>query len=173
MSARLYVLPYFRTNNMTNNTKGIQAIESVWDYPRPPRAERTDKHVKVIAGGELIAESTHTVRILETSHPPVYYIPPEDVELELLTDGARKTLCEWKGFARYYTISVAGQRIENSAWYYRNPWPPYTMLQDYIAFYPQLMDACYVDGELVTPDPSSYYGGWITHDILGPFRKRQ
>jgi uncharacterized protein (DUF427 family) len=156
---------------MTNNTKNIQKKESVWDYPRPPRVEHTNRHIKVVARGQVIAESNRTIRVLETSHPPVYYIPPEDVRMDLLTIGDRKTLCEWKGFAQYYTINVGGQRIENSAWHYRNPWPPYTILQDHIAFYPQHMDACLVDGEIVRPDPDGYYGGWITHDIAGPFRK--
>lgn len=156
---------------MRNKSKNKQAKESVWDYPRPPRAEYTNKHVKVIAGGEVISESTRTIRVLETSHPPVYYIPPEDVRMDRLADGDLKTLCEWKGCAHYYSITVAGKRIENSAWFYSNPWPPYTIIQNYIAFYPHLMDSCYVDDELVCPDPNAYYGGWITNDILGPFRK--
>jgi uncharacterized protein (DUF427 family) len=156
---------------MTSNTEHKMSKESVWEYPRPPRAEHSDRHIQVFAGGELIADSKRTIRILETSHPPVYYIPPEDVRLDKLVDGNRKTLCEWKGFARYYTIAVGERRIENSAWYYRNPWPPYTLLRNYIAFYPHLMDECYVDGEKVTADPSTYYGGWITNEIEGPFKK--
>jgi uncharacterized protein (DUF427 family) len=155
------------------STEYTSKIESVWDYPRPPRAEHTDKVIRVITAGRTIAESRRSIRILETSHPPVYYIPPTDVSMDLLTDGDKKTLCEWKGFARYYNINIDGQLIANCAWYYRNPWPPYTMIQHHIAFYPHLVDACYVDDELVTPDPSSYYGGWITNDIVGPFRKKR
>jgi uncharacterized protein (DUF427 family) len=145
--------------------------ESVWDYPRPPQVEPTSKVIKVVAGGMTIAETTRAYRVLETSHPPVYYIPPEDVRTDLLETGTGRTLCEFKGFARYYTLVLGDRRIENAAWSYPDPWAGYMMLKDHIAFYPRLMDQCLVDGEPVTPEPGEYYGGWITRDIVGHFRK--
>ena len=106
------------------NTKRIKpgpGQESVWDYPRPPRLEDCAKRIRVIAEGEVIADSTGTKRVLETSHPPVYYIPPDDIEMEYLmsTDGG--SFCEWKGEARYYSIAVSGKTIEKAAWYYPKP----------------------------------------------------
>jgi uncharacterized protein (DUF427 family) len=146
--------------------------ESVWDYPRPPRVEATSKRIKVVAGGKTIAETTRALRVLETSHPPVYYIPREDVRTELLVPGTGRSVCEFKGFARFYTILVDGRRIENGAWTYPDPWEGYQMLKGHLAFYPRLMDECTVDDEPVTPEPGDFYGGWITSDIAGPFRTR-
>ena len=146
--------------------------ESVWDYPRPPRVEATSKHIRVEVGGKTIAETTRALRVLETSHPPSYYIPREDVRTELLVPGTGKSVCEFKGFARYYTILVDGRRIENGAWTYPDPRAGYRKLKDHLAFYPRLMDECTVDGEPVIPEPGSFYGGWITSDIEGPFRTR-
>jgi uncharacterized protein (DUF427 family) len=144
--------------------------ESVWDYPRPPRVETTSKHLVVIINGEVVAETRRAYRVLETSHPPVYYIPPEDVRMEYLRPANRSTFCEWKGAASYYDIEV-GDRIEkNAAWYYPNPTPPFVEIRNHVAFYPGVMDACYVDGERVTPQPGGFYGGWITSDIVGPFK---
>jgi uncharacterized protein (DUF427 family) len=147
--------------------------ESVWDYPRPPRLESTDKHIQVIFNGIIIADTKHSKRILETSHPPVYYIPPTDVKMEYLTSTSRTTFCEWKGAASYYTITVNNKTIPNSAWYYRQPSSGYESLADYIAFYPAQMDACYVDAEKVEVQEGDFYGGWITKDIVGPFKGGQ
>ncbi|GAB4555342.1 MAG: DUF427 domain-containing protein [Anaerolineae bacterium] len=144
--------------------------ESVWDYPRPPRLEPTAKHLKVIFNGLTIAETRRALRLLETSHPPSYYFPPEDVRLEYFQAVARRTFCEFKGAASYYTISVNGKTAPNAAWYYLNPSPNYEALTKYIAFYPSLMDACYADGELVRPQEGGFYGGWITSDVVGPFK---
>jgi uncharacterized protein (DUF427 family) len=153
------------------NTPQQGSRESVWDYPRPPRVEQSNRHIRIIAGGKLLAETRRALRVLETSHPPSYYIPPADVKLDRLEPGRGRTLCEWKGFARYYTVLAGTRRIPNAAWYYPSPWQGYEILKDHIAFYPKLMDACYVDGEQVVPEPGSYYGGWITRDIVGPFRR--
>jgi len=139
--------------------------ESVWDYPRPPRLEVSRRHIQVICSGVMIADSTHTQRILETSHPPAYYIPPADVRMEYLKASSHSTFCEWKGVAAYYDIAIDGRRLTNAAWYYRHPNPAYTALKDFIAFYPGSMDACLVDGERVQPEAGSFYGGWITKDI--------
>jgi uncharacterized protein (DUF427 family) len=144
--------------------------ESVWDYPRPPRVEDSAKRIRVLFNGVTVAETQRARRILETSSPPVYYIPPEDVRMELLTPARRTTFCEWKGTASYYTLTVDGNVVEQAAWYYPQPNAHYAAIEDYIAFYPGKMDACYVDDERVTPQPGDYYGGWITSEIVGPFK---
>ena len=107
---------------------------------------------------------------VETGHPPTYYIPPEDVRGELLRRGKRRSLCEWKGQARYFDLEVRDRRSADAAWSYPNPTPAFLALRDYIAFYPGRTDGCYVDGEKVKPQPGSFYGGWITADIQGPFK---
>ncbi len=144
--------------------------ESVWDYPRPPRVEPTGKLIRVIFNGETVAETQRALRVLETSHPPVYYIPPEDVRMALLTRTARRTLCEFKGVASYWSLRVGERVAENAAWAYLDPAPGYEALKGYLAFYPGKVDACYVDGERVRPQEGDFYGGWITAEIVGPFK---
>lgn len=148
--------------------------ESVWDYPRPPRVEETSKHIEIIFNGEVIADTRRAKRILETSHPPSYYIPPEDVRVkEFFKPGwsGKSFFCEWKGAANYYTIEVNGKRAENAAWFYPNPTGrQFTAIKNHIAVYPDRMDECLVDGERVTPQSGQFYGGWITKDIVGPFK---
>lgn len=144
--------------------------ESVWDYPRPPRLERSAKHIEVIFNGVTIADTHRALRVLETSHPPVYYIPPDDVRMELFTRTERSTFCEWKGGATYYTISVDGKSAPDAAWAYLNPLAAMREIAGYIAVYPSQMDACLVDGERARPQAGVFYGGWITPDIKGPFK---
>ena len=144
--------------------------ESVWDYPRPPRLEATSKHIQIIFNGVTLADTHSAQRVLETSHPPVYYMPPEDIQQQYLQQTQRATFCEWKGTAAYYTIAVGDQRAENAAWYYPNPTPRFAALKNYVAVYPGQMDACYVNGEQVQSQPGDFYGGWITQDIVGPFK---
>jgi uncharacterized protein (DUF427 family) len=144
--------------------------ESVWDYPRPPRVEDSTRHVQVIFNGAVIVETRRAKRVLETSSPPVYYIPVEDARMDYFTPTERSTICEWKGQARYYTITVGERSAENAAWSYPQPTPPFEALVGYVAVYPGKMDACLLDGERVTPQPGDYYGGWITHDTVGPFK---
>ncbi|MGF1578547.1 MAG: DUF427 domain-containing protein [Gemmataceae bacterium] len=144
--------------------------ESVWDYPRPPRIEPTEKRIRVYFNGELIAETTRAIRFLETSHPPTYYIPPEDFKQEYLSANPRSSYCEWKGRAFYYDLDVNGKKIEGAGWYYPDPVAEYAILKDHIAIYPSLMDSCYVDDEKVQPQAGDFYGGWITSDIVGPFK---
>lgn len=144
--------------------------ESVWEYPRPPRVEETDKRVKVVFNGEVIAETTNAKRILETSHPPTFYIPREDVKMEYFTPTTRATICEFKGVASYWTIRVHGKTSENAAWAYTNPSPGYEAVKDHICFYPSKMEACYVDDERVQAQEGDFYGGWITSEIVGPFK---
>lgn len=144
--------------------------ESVWDYPRPPRLEDTPKHIQITFNGVAIANTHHAKRVLETSHPPVYYLPPSDIAMAHLLLTPRSSFCEWKGVAVYYTIVVGDRQAENVAWAYPNPTGEFASLKDYVAFYPQYMDACLVDGEQVQPQPGGFYGGWITADIVGPFK---
>jgi uncharacterized protein (DUF427 family) len=144
--------------------------ESVWDYPRPPRVEPTDQHIQVIFDGVIVADTRCAQRVLETSHPPVYYLPPEDVKLEYLTLAPQQTRCEFKGSAVYYHILVEDKFASNIAWSYPDPTPEFAMIKGYLAFYPSKMSACLVDGELVEAQEGDFYGGWITKNILGPFK---
>lgn len=144
--------------------------ESVWDYPRPPRLEDSSRHIQVVFAGIPIADTHQAKRVLETSHPPVYYIPPDDVRTEFLRRTEATTFCEWKGEAGYYTIGVNGRRAENAAWFYPHPSRRFESLRDYIAFYPSRMEACFVDNERVQSQQGDFYGGWITSDIVGPFK---
>ena len=144
--------------------------ESVWDYPRPPRLEDTSKHIEVIFNNVVIADTRLAMRVLETSHPPVYYIPPQDIQMQYLHPVPGETFCEWKGRAAYYSVIVEDRSAERAAWYYPDPTPSFRPIKDYVAFYPALMDSCFVDGEPVQPQPGNFYGGWITRDIVGPFK---
>ena len=144
--------------------------ESVWDYPRPPRVEDSTKHIQVILNGVVIANTSRAKRVLETSHPPVYYIPPEDMQMQYFRPTPHTTFCEFKGAASYYTITVGDRTISNGAWYYAHPTHPYEALQGYIALYPGKMDACTVDGEQIQAQEGDFYGGWITDEIIGPFK---
>lgn len=144
--------------------------ESVWDYPRPPRLERTNKHLKVIFNGEIVAETNRAYRVLETSHPPVYYFSPEDVRMDFLTEAVNSSFCEWKGRAGYYSLQVGEKQVENAAWFYANPTSAFAEIKNYIAFYPSKMDACFVDDERVETQAGDFYGGWVTGDIVGPFK---
>ncbi len=144
--------------------------ESVWDYPRPPRLEETAKHIQIIFNGITIADTHQAKRVLETSHPPVYYIPLEDIKQEHLVKSARSTYCEWKGHGAYYSLVVGDKRLDDVAWYYPESTPAFAAIANHVAFYPAPMDVCYVDGEKVEPQPGNFYGGWITSDIVGPFK---
>ncbi len=144
--------------------------ESVWDYPRPPRLEKTDKHIQVIFSGVTIADTRNAYRVLETSHPPVYYLPPADLQMQYLIGTARTTFCEWKGSGAYYTVRVNDKEAANAAWYYPSPTADFAPIRNYVAFYPGMMDGCFVDGERVQPQPGGFYGGWITAEIVGPFK---
>lgn len=144
--------------------------ESVWDYPRPPRVEPTKKRIRVIVGGVVIADTTNAKRVLETSHPPAYYIPPEDIKMEYLSPTRQRTFCEFKGGASYWTIKVGDSVSENAAWGYKEPQKGYEAIKDHLAFYVSRVDECYVDEERVKPQDGDFYGGWITSDIVGPFK---
>ena len=145
-------------------------MESVWDYPRPPRVEASQRSVRVEFAGEVIAETTRAWRVLETSHPPVYYIPLEDVRSEFLRASQRRTYCEFKGEAGYYDLVVAGREVKNAAWYYSEPNACFEAIRDHVAFYPGKVDAAWVDEERVEAQAGDFYGGWITSEIEGPFK---
>lgn len=144
--------------------------ESVWDYPRPPIVEETAHRIEVDFGGETIVSTRDAVRVLETSHPPVYYVPIEDVSGASLRPNPRSTVCEYKGVASYYDISLGDRTEGAAAWGYSSPAAGYEQLAGRIAFYPSLMDQCRVDGEVVEAQAGDFYGGWITSDISGPFK---
>lgn len=146
--------------------------ESVWDYPRPPRVEPSRKLVRVVLGGGVIAESRRAHRVLETSHPPVYYVPREDIsEGAIVPSGGRGTFCEFKGAASYLdVIGADGTRVSRAAWFYPDPSPGFEPIQGAVAFYPALMDECTLDGEVVAAQAGDFYGGWITSEVVGPFK---
>jgi uncharacterized protein (DUF427 family) len=144
--------------------------ESVWDYPRPPIAERTSRHIRIIHQGVTLADTTAAVRTLETSHPPTYYIPQADITMSLLTATDRTSFCEWKGHAVYWTVAIAGSIFTDIGWSYPAPTTAYSILRDHIAFYAAPFDACLVDDVAAVPQPGGFYGGWITPDVVGPFK---
>jgi uncharacterized protein (DUF427 family) len=144
--------------------------ESVWDYPRPPRLEPAGCRIQVVLGGITIAETTEALRVLETSHPPVYYLPPDSIVPGALTPTERRSFCEFKGWASYMDVT-SGDRVEpDAAWAYADPSPGYEAMAGYVAFYAARMDACCVDGERVQPQPGRFYGGWVTSKVAGPFK---
>jgi len=144
--------------------------ESVWDYPRPPRLERFPKRLQVIFNGILVADSKRAWRVLETSHPPVYYIPPDNIKMSHLRPARGSSLCEWKGQASYYDVIVNEKAAQRAAWRYAQPAAAFSSIKDHIAFYAWAMDTCLVDGEVARPQPGNFYGGWITDDVVGPFK---
>ena len=156
---------------MTNDSRTPSPRrECVWDYPRPPRLEPTSKHIRVELGGVSLADTRSAFRVLETSHPPVYYIPPRDVAMGHLVAAPGSSYCEWKGRAGYYSVVVGDSRYERVAWFYGDPTPAFRPIRNHIAFYPEPMDGCFVDGERVVSQPGDLYGGWITSDLVGPFK---
>ncbi len=144
--------------------------ESVWDYPRPPRLEPVAERLKVDFAGRTVAETKAGYRVLETSHPPVYYVPMGDCVRSFLVSAPGRSLCEFKGAARYWSLSVGGRQAENAAWSYPDPTPAFAPIKDCLAFYASRVDACWVGDELVTPQEGDFYGGWITSRVVGPFK---
>jgi len=144
--------------------------ESVWSYPRPPRVEPTARHLRVVFGGQTVAETRRGLRVLETASPPTYYFPPDDVVAGLLRPSGYQTVCEWKGRADHFDLVVGDRVSARAAWSYATPRPGYEPLAGHVAFYPARVDEATVDGELVRSQPGGYYGGWITHEIVGPWK---
>ena len=144
--------------------------ESVWDYPRPPRVEAYPGLVEVHHRGQVLAKSSRSFRVLETSHPPVFYIPQADIMMDLLHKTNKTSICEFKGMALYFDLVTASERIESAAWGYENPRPGFEAIKGHLAFYPSRVEACYVDGEKVQAQEGDFYGGWITSNLKGPFK---
>ncbi|TBN56906.1 DUF427 domain-containing protein [Glaciihabitans arcticus] len=140
--------------------------ESVWDYPRPPRVEAVDARVTIELDGRVIAETSRAVRVLETSHPPVYYLPRDAFLPGVLQPAAGSSFCEFKGRAGYLSVGSA----DRAAWFYSEPTRGYEQLVDRVAVYPGAMDRCTVGGEVVQAQEGDFYGGWITSSIVGPFK---
>jgi uncharacterized protein (DUF427 family) len=148
--------------------KPLPSEESVWDYPRPPRIEPVDWPFKVEDHGTVLAATTHGIRVLETSHPPCFYFPPDDVDFSRLEPSPTRTFCEWKGRARYWHLRTPTGLVEDACWAY--PEPVDERLRDHVSFYAGRVEACYVAGERVQPQEGDFYGGWITSWVRGPFK---
>ena len=148
----------------------MTATESVWDYPRPPAIEPSDEHVVVTHRGKILVDTHASYRVLETSHPPAYYLPLADTDTSLLVPVPGQTWCEFKGAASYADIVVNGEKVPRGVWWYENPTPGFLALVDHIALYPGLVDECRVDGEIVLAQDGDFYGGWITSRVTGPFK---
>lgn len=142
----------------------------MWDYPRPPRVEQVPQRITIRLGGELIADTRSAVRVLETSHPPVYYLPIADFVPGALVAAAGSSFCEFKGAARYFDVQSGGTVREGAAWNYPQPSPGFETLVDKVAVYAGPMDECTVGGEVVVPQPGGFYGGWVTSAVVGPFK---
>jgi uncharacterized protein (DUF427 family) len=129
----------------------------------------------VIADTALAQEPA--LRILETSHPPVYYLPRAAISMHLLSRSARRSsFCEFKGSATYWNLDIPEQNVHAAdvAWSYESPTRSYAALTGYLAFYASRLASvgaeCWVEEELVQPQPGDFYGGWITSDLRGPFK---
>ena len=144
--------------------------ESVWDYPRPPLLERTGQRIEIVLGGVTIASTDAAYRVLETSHPPTYYLPPDAFIPGALRPAAGSSYCEWKGTAAYFDVVGGTAVAPHAAWTYPEPKASFAALADHVAVYPGPMDRCTVDGEVVTPQPGGFYGGWVTSRVVGPFK---
>ncbi|KZP33201.1 DUF427-domain-containing protein [Athelia psychrophila] len=138
---------------------------NVHSFPRPPLLQKTPRHLQIKWKGELIADTKDTYWVLETTHPPTYYLPPSSV-LAILTQTSKTSLCEWKGQATYYSIASGSETVKDRIWSYNSPTPGFKPINGYLSFYAGPWD-CYVDGELVTAQPGDFYGGWMTNDIEG------
>jgi len=143
--------------------------ESVWDYPRPPVCVEDQRRVIVTHQGTEIANTQRAVRVLETASPPTFYLPAVDVKMELLKKTPGSSFCEWKGAATYWSLVLDGQTVKNAAWSYSSPSPSFAPIRDHVAFYPAMVD-CTVDGQPVRSQTGGFYGGWITDEVIGPYK---
>jgi len=149
---------------------GTGAKESVWDYPRPPRVEPVSAHIDVVHRGVTLVSTNSAVRVLETSHPPTYYLPIADFTEGILVPVDGHSFCEYKGMASYFDLIVEGERIDRGAWTYENPARGYEALAGKVALYASRVDQCRVGDEIVTSQEGDFYGGWITSNLEGPFK---
>lgn len=144
--------------------------ENVWDYPRPPRLEPVPARVRIVFAGRAVAATEAAWRVLETSHPPTYYLPRDAFSCDILPGRRRRSICEWKGAASYWSFAADGREAEDCAWSYPEPTSAFAPIRDHLAVYPSLMDACTVGDMAVRAQPGDFYGGWITPDLVGPFK---
>lgn len=155
---------------MTERIEPKVGQESVWDYPRPPRVELSKKRVRISVGGLMLVDSKRALRVLETSHPPVYYLPQADIAMHYLRLEAKTSYCEFKGQAGYWQLQLEDKLIKSAAWSYPKPAKGFEMIAHHLAFYPGKMDACFLDDEQILAQEGDFYGGWISSDIVGPFK---
>ena len=151
----------------------VNEKENVWDFPRPAICEPFNGSLKIVVSGKVIATTDKGFRSLETSHPPSYYIPPDDIDMADLLYNQRVTLCEWKGKASYFNFELGDRSIADIAWTYTDPTPTFSKIKNYLSFYASKVDACYVNGEKVLAQDGGFYGGWITKHLVGPFKGGQ
>ena len=144
--------------------------QSVWSYPRPAIAQSCAAHVMIEHDGQVIADTHASVRTLETSHPPTYYIPPDSIAAGVLRRAEGYSFCEWKGSAVYWDARIGATVMHRVGWSYPDPTRAFVSLRDHVAFYASPFDRCSVDGATVVPQPGDFYGGWITPDLAGPFK---
>ena len=143
--------------------------ESAWDYPRPPRIEPDPRTVWVRKGDTILARTNEAVRVLETGSPPTFYLPPDSVRTDLLERASGSSRCEWKGEAVYWDVVLSQDRIPRAAWSYSDPFPEFEEIRGFFAFYPVYLH-CFVGEERVRPQPGGFYGGWVTSELVGPFK---
>ncbi|WP_375577775.1 DUF427 domain-containing protein [Marivirga tractuosa] len=144
--------------------------ESVWDYPRPPAIEKVTERLRIVFNGEVIADTNKSFRVLETSHPPTYYLSISSFKEGTLIDGTHSTACEFKGISFYFDIKNGDKVALNAAWGYPTPKGNFKVLKDHLAVYAHKMDACYIGDEKVEAQEGDFYGGWITSKVVGPFK---
>ena len=144
--------------------------ENVWDYPRPPACETHKGTIEVIINDKTLAKTKNAMRIIETSHPPTYYFPIENVKIEYLRKNSNTSFCEWKGIANYFDFKINKTNITDVAWYYSNPSKKFLGIKNFVGFYASKADKCLVNGELVKKQEGDFYGGWITKNLIGPFK---
>ena len=145
-------------------------MEDVWLYPRPPAVEPVARALRIVFAGRTIAATVAAYRVLETSHPPVYYLPRAAFTGCTLLPEPGHSRCEWKGAARYWSIVAGDRTAPRAAWSYPEPLAAYEVIRDHLAVYAGAMDACFVGDEVATPQPGGFYGGWVTSDLKGPFK---
>lgn len=144
--------------------------ESVWDYPRPPATKRDMREVLVQHAGNVIARTSEAVRVCETASPPTFYLPPTDVRVDYLQRSSSSSFCEWKGEATYWSLIIPGTpKLSKVAWSYEKPNSNCEQIRGFFSFYPLHVD-CFVEGIRVQPQPGGFYGGWVTPEIVGPFK---
>jgi uncharacterized protein (DUF427 family) len=144
--------------------------ESAWDYPRPPRLEPVTERIRVVLDGSLLADTLRAFRVLETSHAPSYYLPREDVRMDLLRPSPTASHCEWKGAASYWSYAGGSREIPDLAWSYEHPDAGFEAIRGHLAFYAAKVDEAWVGDEQATPQPGGFYGGWMTSRIVGPVK---